>query len=758
MMLSLAQFWPFIHPGLAGAGLAVGAIPIIIHLINRRKYRRVPWAAMSFLIRAKRQAARRVWLEHWLLLLLRIALIVLLGLAVARPFTNASQLANITGGRGHHIILFDNSLSMQAVDGKGVSRFDRAKASVDQLLDSFPENDSVILITTAYPAKAVIGHPESDRRVIRERFGAVKETQLRSDFRGAVSLVENVLDAVDLPRGSCSVQVVSDFPSYRMLGPDRGEHISDTAPATLTTLALQRLAEKLAQSSHALSLLRIPTQDEDNIAITALSLSSPMVAVGFPLQVSIVVNNFGTTSGRGLTLTLSRDRKVMRTETLPTIGPGQHYEVSMSHLFQRAGHFMLEASLDLAHQDALPVDDTRRLAVEVAARLPVLLVDGRRASSWLSGQSGFIAASLAPELLFDEDISRSRNASSQKDSLFSPTIVDPAELASEALDAYPVIYLCNVSRLSPAQWSRLASYVSRGGGLGIFAGDLVQIENYNRFGFADGAGLLPGDLQATRSVTNREEAWAITEDALPHAIVKELMSFPDSGLFLARISQYLPLRPRADADVVLNMSHGKPLMVVSKFGQGRVLYMASSSDMAWNNLPAKGDFVSLIVNSTAYLAKSQGTNRTVVVGDDLKEPLIAAEASLPAHVVDANGTNHEGQYVSSDGALAYSFGPVTQSGVMGMTIGTSSRVFAVNVDLHESDIRSVSRATLEKIMSGGARIEDIQEGVLVRHTSRRTSELAPYALFGVIILMLTEILLSAWLGMRREPVRVARAL
>ena len=42
---------PFIHPALAGAALATGLIPVLIHLINRRRHRRVSWAAMSFLLK-----------------------------------------------------------------------------------------------------------------------------------------------------------------------------------------------------------------------------------------------------------------------------------------------------------------------------------------------------------------------------------------------------------------------------------------------------------------------------------------------------------------------------------------------------------------------------------------------------------------------------------------------------------------------------------------------------------------------------------
>ncbi len=135
---------------------------------------------------------------------------------------------------------------------------------------------------------------------------------------------------------------------------------------------------------------------------------------------------------------------------------------------------------------------------------------------------------------------------------------------------------------------------------------------------------------------------------------------------------------------------------------------------------------------------------------------MAAEAALPAHVVDVDGAKHEGQYISHDESLAYSFGPVSQSGVVRMTVGTSIRPFAVNVDARESAIKPVSREALSQVMGAGVRIEDMQEGVPPRHVSLATAELAPYALLGVIALMLAEILLSAWLGARRQPTRVAR--
>src|SRR3954465_11624746 len=75
----------FATPMFALAGLALAAIPIIIHFLNRRRFKTVPWAAMEFLLRAMRKNRRRLRFEQWILLATRCAVIMLAALALARP-------------------------------------------------------------------------------------------------------------------------------------------------------------------------------------------------------------------------------------------------------------------------------------------------------------------------------------------------------------------------------------------------------------------------------------------------------------------------------------------------------------------------------------------------------------------------------------------------------------------------------------------------------------------------------------------------
>src|SRR5436190_19978525 len=103
----------FVTPAFFAAGILLASIPVIIHILNRRRYRTVQWAAMEFLLRAMKKNRRRLRFEHWLLLAIRCCVLGLLGLALARPMAcDQRSLAGLTQRSGLHVLIIDNSYSM----------------------------------------------------------------------------------------------------------------------------------------------------------------------------------------------------------------------------------------------------------------------------------------------------------------------------------------------------------------------------------------------------------------------------------------------------------------------------------------------------------------------------------------------------------------------------------------------------------------------------------------------------------------------
>src|SRR5215208_7156386 len=105
--------------------LAAAAAPLLIHLWSRHRFRESPWAAMQFLLAAMRKNARRLQLQHWVLLAVRTLIILLVVLAVAEPY-GERLLAGSGTAPIHKILVLDGSYSM-AYRANGVTNFAKAK-------------------------------------------------------------------------------------------------------------------------------------------------------------------------------------------------------------------------------------------------------------------------------------------------------------------------------------------------------------------------------------------------------------------------------------------------------------------------------------------------------------------------------------------------------------------------------------------------------------------------------------------------------
>src|SRR3954453_14650496 len=116
LMLTLSA--GFVTPAFFITGLLLVAIPIVIHILNRRRFKLVTWAAMEYLLRAMRKNRRRLKFEQMLLLVTRCLVLALLGAALARPMMCEKAASAIGGRSGLNVIVLDNSYSMTYAGGR----------------------------------------------------------------------------------------------------------------------------------------------------------------------------------------------------------------------------------------------------------------------------------------------------------------------------------------------------------------------------------------------------------------------------------------------------------------------------------------------------------------------------------------------------------------------------------------------------------------------------------------------------------------
>ncbi|HEY8668554.1 MAG TPA: BatA domain-containing protein, partial [Tepidisphaeraceae bacterium] len=152
-------------------GIAAVSVPIVIHLLNKRKFERVVWAAMRFLRISVEQNQRRIKIEDILLLILRCVLLALLALALARPALRGANAGIFGQAKVTAVVVIDNSYSMSQSDGV-MSRMDRAKKAAEQVLDTLPAGSSTAVLLASDVVKGAIPEPTFDlnlaRKVIHE--------------------------------------------------------------------------------------------------------------------------------------------------------------------------------------------------------------------------------------------------------------------------------------------------------------------------------------------------------------------------------------------------------------------------------------------------------------------------------------------------------------------------------------------------------------------------------------------------------------
>ncbi|MCG3130153.1 MAG: hypothetical protein FLDDKLPJ_00901 [Phycisphaerae bacterium] len=716
----LAQSFGFVQPAIAAAAGAAALVPIVIHLLNRRRHRRVVWAAMAFLLAATRQSRRRLFVEQWLLLALRVALIGLGVAAAGRPFLSSAGGVAGERARARRVFVLDDSLSMQTRAGGDETRFDAALGRIRALLPGFGENDVFHLVTTSAGGGAA-SREGVGVLAFEDRLRQVRPTYLAADWEAALSSAWDLTADASILKANTTVYVVSDFAR------------ADWEAAEIGGQALNE-ARRLAGE---VDLVLIPAAERgsSNTAVCRLTSLTPLTATGFPTRIEAEVVNYGVRAARDVSVHVTDRERRLLTFEFESVPAGGSASQDGFITFHEAGTHGLRAELAGAAGGALAADDQAFLSVEVIRQAPVLLVDGDPGVDRMDGHAGYVQKALSPA---DE--------SSVGSGVFDPKVVSDSELPAESLRDYAVIVLCNVGRLPEREWRRLAEYVGAGGGLLVFAGDQVSVEHYNRHGAGTEPAILPGTLGDAVRPAGGEEGWTTMTLAEPvHPLVAEFASLRDSGLFSARVERYLPIVPAADGSrVVLKYLTGDPALVIQSVGRGTSAMFTTSANMEWTNFPAKGDFVSVVVEAVSMLCGRPGSHRTVETGSSIVEPIEPQDVDLPVRLIAPSGGTLAGSVAQgADGSLTFRAGPAADPGIYRFQSGERSLDFAVNVPARESDPGVTEAAVVAERTGGLARVlEDEAESGAGQGRTAQATELNLTVLLIVLGLLLVEPILA----------------
>lgn len=697
-------------------GLLAAAIPLVLHFLSRRRVIEIRFAPLRFLIPTQERQMKRMSLRRLLLLLIRMAIIILVVLAVARPMLRAGLPGVASSGEGASVVLLvDDSASMQA-ELTGGRVFDRARDQALAIVDALDAGDEM----------AVLG------------FGGAVRPQF-SEFIGNRDLVRSALQEME-PTAEATNYLVALDAAREFLG--RGSRarpeiylIGDFQETGIDSLAIARWQERQSDAAPVAVYLR-PVEPEPfvNRVVAAVERPAALLRAGETTELHVDVAQDGR-SDQAVPVFLDV-AGITIAETELTLPAGGARRQSFPLTLPESGDLGATARM---RPDRYPLDDAMHAVLAVSEQVPVLMLRG---IGQLPGEGDpllFLLAALDPE-----------NSGTGR---FAPRVEEASGFDVTPLATTPVVMMVNPDELGAARRAALTEYLDGGGTVLLFVGD-PRVQRY-----VDGSLLpawgLPGLGQFRENAQTRDRL----EFAAPDHPVFEGFD-EEARTTLAEATVYNFFRVGEDFGTpLLAWADGGVAVAEAAVGEGRVILCAFDPSATSGDLVYSPMFLPLVQRLTGYLA-------TAGWGRFAREFLVGERVGVEAPEDSSNETDFalvDDEGIRRAAVLDASAQParvrvesVARPGLYGFEAdGVRFATVAVNVDRAESrrvwwtpdrfaSVFGAEGSPLHFVALQGEAVADALS------TARRGRPLHPLLLWLAGALMVVESFLARRLGPVRD--------
>jgi len=692
-------------------GLPLAAVPIIIHLINLLRHRKVQWAAMEFLLASQRKFRTRVLLKQILLLLLRIAAVLGIVLALAQPRLRSALGQLLGGSRTAHVVLLDDSYSMSDLSAGGrigeSSAFDRGKLVVQRICGELTaaEGRQELAMGRFSALSSAVRKFDIERQTVTPQVVQM----VRDELAGLVPSAsdcgprEALAAAVEVLGGGTGAAnvlwLVSDFRA-------RDWKVADETAQLLRQLSDAGVELRLVDCAFgALGSTGSPADfGASNLTIERLEVVGGVPATGVLVPLEVAVRNNSEAVVRDVQVELREDGASRPGLRIPEIPAGSVAVQRFEARFPKPGNHLIDARVAA---DAVAADNTRSAVIAVVDRVDVLVIDGNPRGAGRAADAFYLCAALAP--------------GSGAPTGLRPRIESPRAITTLDLSTFDSIWLLDVERLDPAEITALEVFARAGGGVVFFMGPRSRAEEINRTLYRDGEGLFPLPLAGPVDLLPEGK----NQDPVPDVVVEEhpvvavLSGQRNPLLDAVRIERFMAVDRAFDDSMaktpggvgvrrLLSLRTRAPLVVERPFGEGLVVAVLTTASPTWNNWArANPSWVVVMLEMESHLARVRRRAELLEVGDDFTVTLTARSDEIEVDFL-----------IPPEGTIVHQTAAVTPAGTLQATLRATQsagayqarwrrldgsereRVVAINVDPNEGRLERILREQLDRTLSG----------------------------------------------------------
>ncbi|MEQ9499951.1 MAG: BatA domain-containing protein [Deltaproteobacteria bacterium] len=703
------------------AGLIGALLPIIIHLIHKRRPREQKFAAIELVLQSVERVERRWRLRRIILLAARVLLLSALAIAAAGPLLGgANELVTTSSGPTRLAIVVDGSMSMRA-RYDGVTSLARAVTQARNLVDAMgPEDQALIAVAERRP-RLLMERPTPDKATLYRALDAIDASYEHADLGEAVSLATKALGSLsaeetppegELPKLAARVVVLSDLAE-----PAFGAAAELAVPGTQSAAQLELVdvlegIDREQRKNNAITnveTLNVPGEAPRTVEVRARIVSHAKEASEGPQPRDI---------------TLRRGDEDLVAGSVDVV-PGTIVDKVMRYAFPEPGRMAVRVVLEA---DALLEDNVRYAIADVRRQVRMLIVDG------------------APSGVPKEDeifyLERALQAGASDQPL--PRVITADDLSRADLAAYDVVILAGVPAFARTDGARLADFVEKGGGLMITASEDLDTELYN----AELGRVLPRPLRGLKVVDAEAVGSggivALANPSLEHPVMEVFSGDALGGLLSTRTSAYLLLQPGASRpmQVLVEYDDGQPAVVEADAGKGRVVLWTTSIDREMSDFAIRPAFVPLMRQLVLRLGQALGRpdTRHTLVGEPRTINVPRGAMALRVTAPDGAETTWEQSELNQatmrfdDTHLPGNY--AAHVSFTGAFEPLPSESFVANADTRESDLIPLSVEEATSILTGTSEgATDEQISALARARAL-TGAMSPETLVGLLLMLM----------------------
>ena len=517
---------------LAALGIS---IPIVLHILNKARPKKVNWAAMELLQKTTQQQSKKIKLEDWLLMVLRCLTFLLVALAMMRlVFVNSSDL--FSGASRELILVIDSSYSMN--HGQYESRFDLAKKKAMKIVNSLPSGSKISLVTIGDEPEVLIRHKDPSEISLERYFAALEAKPEGFGLEFTLSVLDELLDESN----SANREVI-------FLTDAQKRSWCENSKSTI-----QKFAE-LGQKA-SISLLPLGDESYENLALSDFHMTSGACRSGGFINLSAKIINHGESLATA-SIELFHNSNIVDVTSVSSLQPKEERLLRFGVQLESSGPNRFQLSLE---SDNLEDDNSAYLAIDVPDKLKVLIIEGS------PGAGRYLE--LATQL----------ERSGYAEGLIC-TVSLASLVSAEQIEKNDVIVLADVGDLDEENIKILDEKVRNGAGLLVYAG--VNMDAFS------------AEQIIGRLVTMDWEKRVSPEDGRDHQIRVSPQS-DQLGLELRRleaeildckVNGFHQVQTAADSKILLELDNGNPLLFIQEVERGKLAIFTTGADREWSSLP-----------------------------------------------------------------------------------------------------------------------------------------------------------------------------